>query len=121
LNERKEILNVLRKMWLSGDSPLHRIYSSWEELVLNVDFERSPKQTKSHPCPYCGKKQEVVKPVEGIFPYQTCESCRRSFYVNSDFTVRRLTDEERREIPREWIQVVEDLQRKKTALVFRIE
>lgn len=108
-------------MWLSGDSPLHRIYSSWEELEQNVDFEARAKQTKNHPCPYCGIKQEISKTVEGIFPYQTCGKCGKSFYVNSDFTVRKLTQDEQREIPKEWIQVVEDLQRKKTALVFRIE
>jgi hypothetical protein len=121
LNEKKEILNILRTMWLNGDSPLHRIYSSWEELELNVGFEASPKPTKTHPCPYCGTTQEILKPVEGIFPYQTCEKCKRSFYVNTDFTIRKLTQEETREIPKEWIQVVEDLHKKKTALVFRIE
>ena len=121
MNERKEILNVLKEMWLSGDSPLHRIYSSWEELVLNVDFMQNTNTMKKRPCPHCGVKQNIMKPVEGIFPYQICESCKQSFYLNKDSTVRKLTEEEKTEIPKEWIQVVEDLQKKKTALVFRLE
>ena len=121
MKERKEMLSILRKMWLDGDSPLHRIYPSWEELELNIRFEESPKQTKSGLCPYCGTKQEISKLIEGIFPYQRCEKCKESFYVHNDFTVRKLTQEEEREIPNEWIQVVEDLQKKRTALVFRIE
>ena len=121
LKERKEILNVLKEMWLSGDSPLHRIYSSWEELELNVGLGPDTRKMKTHPCPYCGVKQKIMKPIEGIFPYQICESCEQSFYVNKDATVRKLTEEEKMEIPKEWIQVVEDLQKKKTALVFRLE
>jgi hypothetical protein len=34
--EKAELLNILREMWQKGDSPLHRIYSSWEELKKNV-------------------------------------------------------------------------------------
>jgi hypothetical protein len=121
LNDRKEILNVLREMWLNGDSPLHRIYSSWEELEQNVDFEPDVEKYKPRSCPYCAVKQEIRKPVEGLFPFQTCKSCKQNFYVYPDFTVRKLTEEETRDIPKEWIQVVEDLKKKKTALVFRLE
>jgi hypothetical protein len=35
--------------------------------------------------------------------------------------VRRLTEEEEREIPEAWIQVVEDLFKKKVAVVLRFE
>ena len=84
-----------------------------------MDFEHV--KTKKCPCPYCSAIQEITKPVEGIFPYQTCDSCKNDFYVYEDFSARRLTEEEKREVPREWIQVVEDLQKKKTALVFHIE
>ncbi len=34
---------------------------------------------------------------------------------------RKLTEEERRETPAAWIQVVEDLAQKRVAVVFRLE
>jgi hypothetical protein len=36
-------------------------------------------------------------------------------------TARKLTDEETREIPGAWFKVVEDLNDKKVAVVFRLE
>jgi hypothetical protein len=125
VNERKEVLNLLKELWLDGDSPLHRIYSSWEELEENVDVkaEELPNtgKTKIRPCPNCGVKQAIRNPLEGIFPYQTCKSCHKSFYVNNDFTVRKLAEDERREIPKSWVKIVEDLDQKRLAVVFRIE
>lgn len=125
MNEKKEVLSVLRNLWLNGDSPLHRIYSSWEELEGNVEFQpegtQGKRKSRIRRCPSCDVKQEIRKPVEGIFPYQNCKSCKRAFYVNKDFTVRKLTKEEKRDIPNAWIQVVEDLSKKKTAIVFRLE
>jgi hypothetical protein len=123
--EKKEVLSMLREMWLKGDSPLHRIYSSWEELEANVKITSETTSGKGkramQPCPNCGTKQNIIKPMEGIFPYQNCKSCKHPFYVNNDLTVRKLTDDERREIPGAWFQIVEDISKKKVAVVFRLE
>jgi ribosomal protein L37AE/L43A len=119
--EKKEVLGMLREMWLKGDSPLHRIYSSWEELETNVKITSDKEKHAIQPCPNCGAKQNIAKPMEGIFPYQNCKSCKHPFYVNTDLTVRKLTDEEKREIPGAWFQIVEDISRKKVAVVFRLE
>jgi ribosomal protein L37AE/L43A len=119
--EKKEILSMLREMWLKGGSPLHRIYSSWEELEANVKITSDKEKHSIQPCPNCGTKQNIAKPMEGIFPYQNCKSCKHPFYVNKDLTVRQLTDEERREIPGAWFQIVEDISKKKVAVVFRLE
>ncbi len=123
--ERKEVLNMLRELWLEGDSPLRRIYSSWEELEENLEMQSmttsSPKKHIFHPCPVCGAKQKVTKPIEGIFPYQNCSSCQRPFFVRRDLTVRELSQDEIREIPGAWFKVVEDLNKRKVAVVFRLE
>ena len=122
--EKKIILSMLREMWLNGDTGLRRIYSSWEELEANLEIKsettNQDKQT-INPCPTCGAKQKIIMPFEGIFPYQTCKSCKHVFYVNKDLTVRKLSKEEERELPEAWIQVVEDMQRKKVAVVFGLE
>ena len=122
MNEKKELLNMLREMWQKGDSPLHRIYSSWEELEQHVDVktEKNEKYT-IQPCPNCGVKQRITKPLEEFFPYQTCKSCEQAFYVNTDLTVRKLTEEEKEAMPAAWVQIVEDLSRKKLAIVFKLE
>jgi len=109
-------------MWRKADSPLHRMYSSWEELEQHVEIETGKKaKFKIQPCPNCGVKQKITKPLEGFLPYQNCNSCKNAFYVNKDLTVRELTEEEKREIPKAWIQIVEDLSKKKCAIVFRLE
>lgn len=124
MNERKEVLNMLREMWQKGDSPLRRIYSSWEELEANVkitsETTRSKEKRAIQPCPNCGTKQNIAKPMEGIFPYQNCKSCKHPFYVNRDLTVRKLTDEER-DIPGSWFRIVEDLSKNRVAVIFRLE
>ena len=121
-HEKKEVLSIFREMWRKLDSPLHRIYSSWEELEQHVELETDKEVNfKVHPCPVCGVKQEVTKPLEGFFPFQNCDSCKNTFYVNKDLTVRKLTEEEKREIPNAWIQIVEDLNKKKCAIVFKLE
>jgi ribosomal protein L37AE/L43A len=124
-HEKKEVLGILREMWLKGDSPLHRIYSSWEELESNMKITSEAASGKGkravQRCPNCGTKQNISIPIEGIFPYQNCKSCKHPFYVNNDLTVRKLTDEEKREIPRAWFQVVEDMSKKKVAVIFRLE
>jgi predicted RNA-binding Zn-ribbon protein involved in translation (DUF1610 family) len=125
VNEKKELLNMLREMWQKGDSPLHRIYSSWEELEQHVDIktDRTTRKEKYtiQPCPNCGVNQKITKPLEEFFPYQTCESCEQAFYVNKDLTVRKLTEEEKEDMPAAWVQIVEDLSKKKLAIVFSLE
>jgi ribosomal protein L37AE/L43A len=121
-HEKKEVLSIFREMWRQLDSPLHRIYSSWEELEQHVQLETDEEANfKVHPCPICGVKQKVTKPLEGFFPFQNCDSCKNTFYVNKDLTLRKLTEEEKREIPNAWIQIVEDLNKKKCAIVFKLE
>jgi hypothetical protein len=123
--EKKEVLSMLKEMWLKGDSPLHRIYSSWEELEANVKITSETTRSKGkraiQPCPNCGTKQNIAKPMEGIFPYQNCKSCKHPFYVNKDLTVRKLTADESRDIPRSWFQIVEDLSKNRVAVIFRLE
>lgn len=123
-HEKKEVLSMLREMWLEGDSPLRRIYSSWEQLEANLEMTLEGSGVEKrvcHACPYCGVKQDMAVPMDGVFPYQNCGSCKHPFFIRGDSTVRRLSDEERREIPKVWFQVVEDLGRKKVAVVFRVE
>jgi hypothetical protein len=123
--EKKEILSLLREMWLEGNPSLRRIYSSWEQLEANVTVasqEASGELKRAvQSCPNCGAKQTITAPIDGVFPYQNCKACKHPFYVNSDLTVRKLADEETREIPGAWLQVVEDLSNKKVAVVFRLE
>jgi predicted RNA-binding Zn-ribbon protein involved in translation (DUF1610 family) len=125
VNEKKELLNMLRQMWQKGDSPLHRIYSSWEQLEQHVDIktDRTTRKEKytMQPCPNCGVKQKITKPLEEFFPYQNCKTCEQAFYVNKDLTVRQLTEEEKEDMPAAWVHVVEDLSRKKLAIVFKLE
>ena len=125
MNEKKELLNMLREMWQKGDSPLRRIYSSWEELEKHVDIkiERATRKDKYtiEPCPNCGAKQRITRPLEDFFPYQNCRSCKHAFRVNNDLTVRKLMDEEKEDMPAAWVRIVEDLSKKKLAIVFRLE
>jgi predicted RNA-binding Zn-ribbon protein involved in translation (DUF1610 family) len=125
VDERKELLNILRAMWQKGDSPLHRIYSSWEQLEANVDVKTRRKMGKEkyviRRCPNCGAEQRVTKPLEDFFPYQNCRSCRHAFYVSKDLTVRKLMAEEKEDMPAAWVRIVEDLYKKKLAIVFRLE
>jgi predicted RNA-binding Zn-ribbon protein involved in translation (DUF1610 family) len=116
---------MLRAMWQKGDSPLHRIYSSWEELEANVDMKTRRRMRKEkyviQPCPNCGAKQRITKPLEDFFPYQNCQSCQHIFCVNKDLTVRKLVEEEKEDMPAAWVRIVEDLSKKKLAIVFRLE
>lgn len=125
LSERKELLNMLRVMWRKGDSPLRRIYPSWEELESNIEIKQNegePKQVTAHKsCPYCGVILEVTKPTEELFPYGNCESCKRTFHVSNNLNVRELTEEEKENMPAEWVRILEDLKSKRLALVFKLE
>jgi hypothetical protein len=122
VNEKKELLNMLREIWQKGNSPLRRIYSSWEELEANVKIqtEQTTQKHKAQPCPNCGAKQEISNPLENFFPYQKCTACNQAFHVNKDLTVRKLTGEEK-DTPEAWVQVVEDINKKKLAVTFKLE
>jgi hypothetical protein len=120
--QKRTILHMLRELWLNGDSSLRRIYSSWEELERNLEIKNaSSEKQNTKPCPNCGAKQKVALPFDGVFPFQTCSSCKNPFYVNKNLTVRRLSEEEKGELPGAWIQIVEDMNKQKVAVVFRLE
>jgi hypothetical protein len=122
--EKREALSMLRELWLRGDSSLRRIYSSWEQLEANFDLVLEGEGAVNqmfHACPYCDAKQDVSMPLDGVFPYQKCGSCGQPFFIKGDLTLRKLSDEEKREIPEVWFQIVEDLGKKKVAVVFRLE
>lgn len=124
MSERKEILNMLRVMWRKGDSVLRRIYPSWEDLEANIDFaieEKTKKEFTVKSCPYCKVIQKIEKPIENLFPYSKCLSCKRSFHVDSNLNVRKLTEEEEENMPAEWVRVLDDLNKKKLAIVFKLE
>jgi hypothetical protein len=125
LSERKELLNMLRVMWRKGDSPLRRIYPSWEELEANLDIMVAEQRTKPvyeyKSCPNCGVTQKIAKPLDELFPYSTCQSCKRPFHINNDLTVRQLTEDETENMPAEWVRILDDLNKKKLAIVFRLE
>jgi len=125
LSERKELLNMLRVMWRKGDSPLRRIYSSWEELESNTEImldKKEHKEVSAHKsCPYCGALQKIVKPINELFPYGNCESCKQTFHINNNLSVRKLTDEEKENMPAEWVRVLDDLEKKKLAIVFKLD
>ena len=122
---RKEAMSIFRELWSTGNSPLHRMYSSWDELERNIEVKSDDgatmKKHKIRSCPYCGAKQAISKPLDGIFPYLNCESCKRPFFIENNLFVRKLTEEEEREIPEAWIRIVEDLAKKKVAVVLRFE
>jgi len=124
-HEKRDVLSIFREMWRQADSPLHRIYSSWEELEQHIEIKtentRIEEKHVFHPCPNCGAKQKITKPLESFFPYQNCKTCEKAYYVNDDLTVRELTIDEKQEIPKSWIQIIDDLSKKKCAIVFRLE
>lgn len=116
---------MLRVMWRKGDSPLRRIYPSWEELESNteiiIDENESKPVSARKPCPYCGALQEIVKPINELFPYGSCESCKRAFHINNNLSARKLTEEEKENMPAEWVRILEDLEKKKLAIVFKLD
>ena len=123
--ERKELLSILRVMWRNGDSSLRRIYPSWEDLEANLEIQlgkdTSAKTHVRQSCPICGVTQEVTKPLDELFPYGTCQSCHQTFHISNDLSVRELTGEEKENLPAEWIRVLEDLQKRRLAIVFKLE
>lgn len=125
MHEKRELLAMLREMWQMGNSPLHRIYSSWEELEQHMDVQAEKKSGQEkhilHPCPHCGKKQIIATSAAMFFPYQECTSCKQAFYVNKDLTIRKVAIDERENVATPWVQIVEDLKKKKMAIVFKLE
>ncbi len=125
LNEKKELLNMLKVMWRKGDSSLRRIYPSWEELEANLEIiieeKRHKKMYAYESCPYCGLTQKITDPLDALFPYSNCQSCKRPFHVNNDLSVRELTEDEKEEMPEEWVRVLKDLSKKKMVIVFKLE
>ncbi len=124
-HERKEALSIFRELWSEGNAALCRMYSSWDELERNIDVKSDTattiKKHKIRSCPYCAAKQTISKPLDGVFSYLNCESCNHSFFVQNNLFVRILTAEEEREIPGSWVQIVEDLLKKKVAVVLKFE
>ena len=112
-------------MWRKGDSSLRRIYPSWEELEENVDIIVKAQKPKPvyvcRSCPNCGVTQKITKPFHELFPFENCQLCKRPFHVSKDLSVRKLTDEEKDDMPVEGVRILEDLNKKKLAIVFRLE
>jgi hypothetical protein len=123
--EEKNAISIFRQLWAAGNIPLHRMYSSWEELEKNIEINSKPtteaKRHTIHPCPYCGFRQIITMPLDGIFPYLNCETCERPFLIQKNLRIRKLTEEEKTEIPEAWIRIVDDLSKKKVAIVFKLE
>jgi hypothetical protein len=112
-------------MWKRGDSSLRRIYSSWEELENNLEIKMIDHPAKSmlvnKLCPYCGAITRIKKPIDELFPYGECDSCRQTFHINNDLELRELTEEEKENMPAEWVRVLHALDKKKNAVVFKLE
>jgi len=89
------------------------------EIKKTVELSGVPK-VKEIQCPNCGAKQKITKSLEDFFPYQKCAVCKQPFYVNKDLTARKLTAEEK-DMPQAWVQIVEDISKKKLAITFKLE
>lgn len=111
-------------MWQNSSSPLHRIYTSWEELENHIEIKEE-KTEKSEfrikPCPYCEVKQQIKRSPLGLFPYQNCDSCNQGFFIDKDYALRPLSSEEKESMPKSWIQIIDGLEKKKLSIVFKLE
>jgi hypothetical protein len=124
IDEKKEILNIFRHMWQNTNSPLHRIYTSWEELESHVEIKEEKSEKSEFTiqlCPYCEVKQQIKRSTRGLFPYQTCDFCNRAFFIDKDYTLRALSSEEKESMPKSWIQIIDGLEKKKLSIVFKLE
>jgi hypothetical protein len=112
-------------MWRNDNSSLRRIYSSWEELETNLEVVTRDEEQKLHyhnrSCPSCGVTLKVVKPLDELFPYEKCQSCKHPYHINKELTIRKLTEEEKENLPEDWIRILEDLNKKRIAILFKIE
>ena len=78
--EKKELLSIFKEMWQKSNSPLHRIYASWEDLVNHVEVEEDKTEDSEyviHSCPYCKTTQQIKRSTRRLFPYQNCISCSK--------------------------------------------
>jgi hypothetical protein len=123
-DEKREILNIFKEMWQNNNSALHRMYASWEELESHVELKEE-KTDKSEftiqRCPYCEAKQQIRSFVRGLFPYHNCDSCNQTFFIDKDYALRRLSSEEKENMPKSWIHIIDGLEKKKLSIVFKIE
>jgi len=94
-------------------------------LEANINIIVGEKRAKaahtSKLCPNCGVIQKIKEPLDSLFPYQTCQKCKYPFHVSNDLTVRKLTEGEKDVMPAEGVRVIEDLNKKKVAIVFKLE
>ena len=124
INEKKELLNIFKEMWQKSNSPLHRIYASWEDLVNHVDVEEDKTEDSEYTlysCPHCKATQQIKRSTRRLFPYQNCISCSESFFIDKDYTLRKLTSEEKENMPQSWIQIIDEIEKKKLSIVFKLD
>ena len=124
IGEKKKLLAIFKEMWQKSSSPLHRIYSSWEDLESHVEVEEDKTEESEFTiqlCPYCKSSQQIKRSAKGLFPYQNCISCSKSFSINKDYTLRKLTSGEKENMPCSWIQIVDGLEKKKLSIVFKLD
>lgn len=124
MDPKKEIMNIFRHMWMNNSSPLHRIYTSWEELENHIEIkeEKTEKsEFRIQPCPYCKTNQQLKTSNRGLFPYQSCDHCNLAFFINKDYTLRKLSSEEKESMPKSWIQIIDSLEKKKLSIIFKLE
>ena len=55
------------------------------------------------------------------FLMMNANRARHSFHTSSELEVRKLTAEEEENMPKEWVRILEDLNKKKLAVVFKLE
>jgi len=98
INEKKELLNIFKEMWQKSNSPLHRIYASWEDLVNHVEVEeekteekeekkddkkeKKSKKFRVHLISY--PRDEEDKAYGVVFPAKTKSRRVASFYINKN-------------------------------------
>ena len=124
INEKKELLNIFKEMWQKSNSPLHRIYASWEDLVNHVDVEAEKTEDSEYTiysCPHCRATQQINSSTRRLFPYQNFISCSESFFIDKDYTLRKLTSEEKENMPQSWIQIIDEIEKKKLSIVFKLD
>lgn len=123
-DEKREILNIFKEMWQNSTSSLHRIYSSWEELENNVEIKEEKTEKSEYTiqsCPYCEAQQQIRSSEIGLFPYKNCEYCNQSFFIENDYTLRKLTPEEIENMPKSWIKIIDGLEKKKLSINLKID
>jgi len=125
VNERRKLLNILRIMWDTPDSVLHRIYGSFEELESYTDLTIEPSTKKqretTRSCPNCGERLTVTRAPPDIFPYENCDKCNQPYHISKNLSLRKITEEEGERLPAPWVQIIEDIHKKKMAITFKLD